>query len=775
MTLTIRVLLAAAIITALLPLPVSFAKEPDKSGRLTGTVVASATRQPVPGAVITLLGTKLGASTDTAGHFSLDAIPVGTYTTRVSCVGFRPVTSTDVVISTGHPMQLAIALDEEPIELTDDVTVTGSLFTRPREIVVNRYAMSYEEIRRAPGAIGDISRVMSGMPGIVPTSDQRNDLVVRGGSPAENLTIVDNVEIPNLSHFGAQGATGGPISMLNTEFVREASFLAGGFPAMYANRLSSVLNVGLREGNRGNLSGMFDLGFSGAGLIMEGGIGTHGSWMIAARRSYLDLLAGNYGLTAIPKYSNYQAKATYDIAVAHKLWFISLGGIDQIDFKYDPAETKEPSSLEVNSGGWRTISGINWQWLWGNAGYGTLGISDALEGYDQDAYDHDLNMAEVFANRSRDRQTTVKYDAVLNTGKFGQLTAGVAGKFVESKLFVSQPFGMPNAWDPADKRVDTLNINETHHLTQPSAYLQWTVTPVEALSITAGMRYDDFGTEGDAQRWSPRLGLKYDVSSTVEIHAAGGVYYQTAPLVFVLSIPSNRSLAPIRADHYMAGIALYPAEDLKFSVEAYVKKYKDYPVSVEHPAITLANAGDQYTIAGFLFPLTSQGTGETRGIELYLQKKLTEQFYGQISYSYSRAKYTALDGVSRVGVFDVPHLVSVTGGYRLNSAWEFSTRFTYATGRPYTPLNEAASQRYNRSVYDFTRANTIRRPDYHRLDIRMDYRAHFEGWNLVTYFEIQNVYARENLFMTVWNEKTHELMNVNQIGFFPVGGVKIEF
>ncbi len=775
MTNLLRAFLVAATIAALFPLPASFGKEPDRSGRLTGSVIASATRQPVPGAVVTLPGTKLGASTDTAGHFTIDGIPVGTYTARVSCVGFRAATATDLVISTGHPVQLSVELEEEPIELADDVTVTGSLFTRPREIVVNRYAMSYEEIRRAPGAIGDISRVMSGMPGIVPTSDQRNDLVVRGGSPAENLTIVDNVEIPNLSHFGAQGATGGPISMLNTEFVREASFIAGGFPAMYSNRLSSVLNVGLREGNRGSLSGMFDLGFSGAGLIMEGGIGARGSWMIAARRSYLDLLAGNYGLTAIPKYSNYQAKATYDIADAHKLWFISLGGIDQIDFRYDPAETKEPSSLAVNSGGWRSISGINWQWLWGSAGYGTLGIADALEGYDQDARDHDMNMAEVFANRSRDRQTTVKYDAVLNTGSFGQLTAGIAARFVESRLYVSQPFGMPNVWDPADKRIDTLRIDDTHRLTQPSAYLQWTVTPVEALAITAGMRYDDFGTQGNAQRWSPRLGLKYNVSSTVELHAAAGIYYQNAPLVFVLSIPSNRSLAPIRADHYMAGVAFYPADDLKFSVEAYIKKYTDYPVSTEHPAITLANAGDQYTIAGFLFPLASMGTGETRGIELYLQKKLTEQLYGQISYSYSQAKYTALDGVSRAGCFDVPHLVSITGGYRLNSSWEFSARFTYATGRPYTPLNEAVSKRFNRTVYDFTRANGVRRPDYHRLDIRMDYRAHFEGWNLVTYFEVQNVYARENLFMTVWNEKTHELMNVNQIGFFPVGGVKIEF
>jgi hypothetical protein len=772
---TLRTSLAALLLATFVPLSISFAREPEKTGRLSGTVVATATHQPIPGAVITLLNTKLGASSDTTGHFVLDGIPVGTYAARVSCVGFRPSTSTDIAISTGHPVQLAVQLEEEPIELQGDVTVTGSLFTRPREIVVNRYAMSYEEIRRAPGGIGDISRVMQAMPGIVPTSDQRNDLVVRGGSPAENLTIVDNMEIPNLSHFGAQGATGGPISMLNTEFVREASFLAGGFPAMYGNKLSSVLNVGLREGNRENLSGMFDLGFAGAGFIMEGGLGEHGSWMVAARRSYLDLLAGNYGLTAIPKYSNYQAKATYDLAPSHKLWFVSLGGIDKIVFVYDPKETKEPSSLAVNSGGWRAISGLNWQWLWGSTGYGTLGISDALEGFEQDARDNDLNMMTVFENKSRDRQTTVKYDAVLNTGTAGQLTAGVAARFIESRLLIGQPVGMSNAWEPTDRRIDTLNLNETQRFTQSSAYLQWTVSPVEALSLTAGLRYDDFGITAGAQRWSPRLGLKYEISPSVELHAATGIYYQTAPLVFVLGIPSNRNLSPIRADHYTAGVAFYPADDLKFSVEGYIKRYAEYPVSREHTAITMANAGDQYTIAGFLFPLSSQGTGETRGIELYMQKKLADQLYAQISYSYSQAQYTALDGVSRPGSFDVPHLVSITGGYRFNSSWEFSSRFTYATGRPYTPLNEAASRLYNRTVYDFTRANAVRRPDYHRLDIRMDYRAHFDGWNLVTYFEVQNVYARENLFMYLWNEKTHEQMAMNQIGFFPFGGVKIEF
>ena len=304
------------------------------------------------------------------------------------------------MISTGHPVQLAVQLEEEPIELTDDVTVTGSLFTRPREIVVNRYAMSYEEIRRAPGGIGDISRVMQAMPGIVPTSDQRNDLVVRGGSPAENLTIVDNVEIPNLSHFGAQGATGGPISMLNTEFVREASFLAGGFPAMYGNRLSSVLERRTARREPGEPERHVRSRFRGRRIHHGRRTSAHAvhGWSPRAAATSICSPATTDSPPSRSTATTRQRPPTTS-PMRTRLWFISLGGIDQIDFAYDPTETKEPSSLAVNSGGWRTISGLNWQWLWGTAGYGTLGISDALEGYEQDARDNDLNMVEVFANR----------------------------------------------------------------------------------------------------------------------------------------------------------------------------------------------------------------------------------------------------------------------------------------------------------------------------------------------------------------------------------------
>ncbi len=360
------------------------------NGKIVGVVIDRRSRQPVPGANVVIEQTTHGASTGEDGRFIITGVPVGTYTVRCSCVGYTAVRLSDVVVGTGRPVQLEARLDEESLSNVDEVVATGSLFSRPKEVTTSSYGLNYEEIRRAPGALGDVDRIMQSMPGVVPTNDQRNDLVVRGGSPSENLTLVDNVEVPNLSHFGTQGASGGPISMLNTEFIREADFMAGGFPAQYGGKLSSVLNVLLREGNRENIAGDVDVSFAGAGVIAEGPLGSRGSWMAAARRSFLDLIIHNYGLTAVPRYSNYQAKAVYDLDAENKLWFVSLGGVDRIEFSAENGSSVNYSMLNIISGGWRTISGLNWQMLWGKAGYGVLGISDALDVFDQTVHDPTL-------------------------------------------------------------------------------------------------------------------------------------------------------------------------------------------------------------------------------------------------------------------------------------------------------------------------------------------------------------------------------------------------
>jgi len=753
-----------------------------KTGQIVGTITDESTRQPVIGANILLVGTKLGATTNTEGRFSIATVPIGTYTLRISCIGYGIVSKSDVVVSTGQPTQVFAQLKEQLIELGNEVVVKGSYFTTPREIVTSVYGMDYEEIRRAPGALGDVSRLVQTMPGVVPTNDQRNDLVVRGGSPSENLTLVDNVEVPNLSHFGTQGASGGSISMLNTEFIGEAIFLAGGYPAQYGSRLSSVLNISLREGNREKFAANIDIGISGAGLILEGPLSEHGSWMFSARRSYLELIIGTVGFTAVPQYSNYQAKVIYDLDVSNKLWFVSLGGTDDIHFEGD--DENNPSLVDLQSGGWRTISGLNWQSLFGKSGYGVLSISDAFNVYESDAYDAQLHpdpsaVAEsgrqlIFHNRSHEGETTLKYDLVYKLDDIGDITAGAIGKLFRTSFDVKQPLGVQNRYSTDSMRVNCVALDDNFTTTQAAAYLQLTRTIGEKFDITVGARYDYFQYINDASVVSPRVSLRYHLFPNLHLNASYGIFYQMPQLIFLKADPSNRSLKPMRADHYIAGLSFFPTPDIKVTVEGYVKKYSQYPVSREYPTFSLANEGDSYSVAGLLFPLTSEGSGQSMGIEFYVQKKLTEQLYGQVSYSYSQTRHRTFDGVLRPGSFDVPHVLSIIGGFKLNEHWECSGKFTYTSGRPYTPFNLAASQAQNRPIYDLSQVNAERSPDYHRLDLRVDYRAQFGTWNLIVFLEVQNIFNKKNVFQYWWDSRKKELVTINQIAFLPMGGVRVE-
>ncbi|MBE0644892.1 MAG: TonB-dependent receptor [Bacteroidetes bacterium] len=750
-----------------------FGQENGGSGRLEGRVIDRVTQAVLPGVNVLLLDTQLGASTDADGRFVIDRIPVGTYRVRFTFIGYGAHIESDVVISTAHPKQLQVALEEEAVGVGGEVEITASYFHAPKEQTTSVYAMNYEEIRRQPGASGDVSRMIQTMPGVVPTNDQRNDLVVRGGSPSENLTLIDNIEVPNISHFGTQGASGGPINMLSSEFIREATFSAGGFPVRYGDRLSSVLDIQLRDGNREGLAGTFDLGIAGAGLIAEGPINAHGSWMFAARKSYLDLIFKSFGLTAIPNYTNYQGKISFDPSPEHRLWLVSLGGIDDIHFEPDQADTEDPEVLDVRSGGWRTTTGANWQWLWGSAGYGTLSISDTWSYFKQNAKDPRLAGApEVFRNASGEGETILKYDAVRKFDAV-ELQAGISHRFLRADFdiatgtddgpFINDSAGIARA--PLQRALTT---------DRSSAYLSITTSPLPRVDLTLGLRWERYGFIGE-QAVDPRAALRWQVTDDVTLSASVGRFSQQPALVYLSAVPSNADLLPIRADHYIAGIAWLPLPDLKVSFEAYRKNYSRYPVSTEFPQLSLANDGDSYTINGRLIPFVSEGTGYAEGVEFFVQQKLSDALYGQVSYTISRARHQALDGVERPASFDIPHVLYVIGGYRLNEEWEFSTKFSFASGRPRTPAKLPESADQNRWIYDVANLNSQRIPDYQRLDLRVDNRQHFSGWNLVSYIELQNVLSRRNVFTYLWNQKSRSEEPVYQIGFFVIGGIKIEF
>jgi hypothetical protein len=742
-------------------------------GTLDGTVIDRQTRRPIPAAAVLIEGTSLTAVSDVDGRFQIRA-PIGTLTLRVEAPGYVGLSQGDVLIARGRITAATFELSSAQAGFSDQLTVRGSAFEKPPGVTTTSYGIAYEEVRRTAGAIGDINRHLQSLPGLAHGTDERNDLIARGGSPSENLTLVDGFEVPNLNHFSSQGTTGGAISMLNNEVLGDATFLAGGFPARFGNRLSSVLDVRLRDGNRDRFEAESDVSFAGASVALEGPLGSNGSWIGSVRRSYLELLKSSLDLKTVPEYGSYQGKFVYDLNASNRIWAMGLGGYDTYRFKVDESDLDEPSLEQVDDKGRRFVTGIGWQQLFGERGYGRLTVSNASTRYGVDVHDGQLADQLTFHDQSRENEVNAKYDLTWRFGREIELQAGGGVKRQESHVEISQPLGVQNPRSVDLTRVDVLNVDTTIVANIASAYAQMTTRVAPRTHLTFGLRGDRY-TYLDETRLSPRAGLTVDLTAKITASVSAGRYYQQPELVYLAANPVNRALDPIRADHLVAGIAYIPSPDLKISVEAYQKKYADYPVSLEYPTMSLANIGDQSGIGGFLMPMASVGSGRARGVEFFLQKKLTGSLYGQVSYSLARTRHAALDGVLRPGAYDSPHTFATILGYKVGPRWELSTRFTYASGRPYTPPLLAESFAQNRWIEDLTRVNAARMPDYQRLDLRVDRRFLIGRMNLSLYIEVQNVYNRENVAAFSWNPKTRQPITDKQLGLLPVFGINVQF
>lgn len=761
-------LLAAALLSA----PPAAHAQP-RPGTLSGRILDRSTRQPIAQATVQIEGLGKGGVSDDAGRFTLRQVPAGTYRLRAWRLDYPPVMLSDVAVTPGRDTDVLIELLPEAVPQAE-VEVQAEAFAKPRDQATSSYSMSYEEIRRSPGAIGDVLRLVQSLPGVVTTNDQRNDIVARGGSPAENLILVDGIEVPTLNHFATQGTTGGPISMLNNELVRDAEFLAGGFPARYGERLSSVMDVRLREGDRERWVSETDVGFAGFGQVIEGPLGKRASLLATLRTSYYDLVAEAFGITAVPYATNGQLKATYEPTRADRLNLLHIFGRDEIAIRTDYTDPDDAFTWDLDSGGWRMVNGVTWQRLFGTWGWGTLTASDAYGTFDQSIRDNNYGGLEIFRNRSSEGETSLRYDLSARTARAGDWKAGVSLKRMRDTFSIDQPYGTVNPFSPDTARVDRLGIGFEEASFQPAGYVQWTEALGPRADLTLGVRAAHFGAL-DAATFDPRASLTLQLATPLDLSLSYARTHQAPSTVFVRAVPENASLPPIESDHLIAGLTYLPQQDLRITLEAYRKEYRDYPVARDHPTFSLANSGDVYGVNGLLFPLVGQGRGRATGIELFAQKKLKQGLYGQLTYGAQRVEHAALDGVYRRGGFDSPHTGTLIVGYKPSPAWELSSRFSYSRGRPFTPPLEPASTQQNRYIYDLSRVNAERAPDYHRLDVRFDRRFSLGRTFTTLWLEIQNVYDRENAFLYTWNAKQRELDAVPQITFLPVMGVNVEF
>lgn len=739
------------------------------NGIIEGKVVDHDTQNPVPDAVIKIVSTDKKTGSDNKGNFRFEYLKNGNYVLEIIAIGYKSQMKTDIVISSGKPLTVIIELNASGFS-TESINVDANYFDKNSDVNLSSVNLDYEEVRRSPGASEDISRMLQTAPGVSVLNDQRNDLVVRGGSPSENLLLIDGVDLPNLSHYGSQGTTGGAITFLNLKFIREADIYTGGFNSKFGDRLSSVVDIKLREGSFKNYINNVNLSFAGFGGTFEGPITKKSSYLFSVNRSYLDLLKGALRLSAVPNYWDFNLKLTHKFDDNNVLSLIGFSALDKINFVVDENTKVDDFPYDSDNKTNTYTGGLVYKHLTKN-GYLQAVVSNTNTNYYSDNIFAPTKKQEYYLDNNENEMTSkLEYNQRLSKSFF--ITVNGGGKWGRYKNDIyavqdttSQGFVLPE-----------LRVNNSINNTKLFAGVNLTNKLFnDRLVLNYGLRFDYFDYIKNKSTVSPRIGASFYVTNSTIINAAYGKYHQAPLNIWLASDPRNSGLNSMRSDHYIAGIEQMFSKDIKFVAEVYEKRYSDYAVSVNNPDYILIDGGSDFgpNIVGYA---SSSGQGYIRGIDLSIQKKLTGNgLYGSINYSYSKSGFTALSGGEKQAAFDPTNQLTVILGYQVADDWLIGFKFKYAGGRPYTPFDAATSSMLGRGVWDMSKFNEERYPAYSRLDVRVDKKFYFKKVCLTTYFELQNAYNRENVYSYFWNKAKNEQGTVYQWGFFPVGGFNLEF
>ncbi len=728
------------------------------------------------GAIVRVTGQAMAVTqTDARGRFVLRGVTPGIVSLDVRRVGYAPLQRGDVAASAGKPIELAIGMSRLTVELATVVVQPRAFpLLPPPATPVSTTTLSFEEVRRTPGAGEDVVQALAITPGVATTSGGRNDLFVRGGAAYENLFVVDNLEVPNINHFGTQGGTGGPLSLINIRFIESASLSAGGFGVKYGDRLSSATTLTLREGNRERVAGELNVAASQFGALLEGPVGENASFFVNVRRSYLDLLFKALGASFIPQYTDATAKLTWRPGTADMFSVLVVGALDAVSFNSDSADSRLKNSRILAPTQDQYFAGATWKRLF-RSGVVTTTLGRTWSRYRTEQFDTLQPPQRVFALKSTEGENSLRLDVTWQATPTVTIDAGNQAKAADALRYDITLPGTARtsaAGVPQPLRVDT-----SFSAFRNATYVQGSWQATAALRVSAGLRADYFQFLHDATRVAPRVSASYAFDDVTTLSASAGRYYQAPSFIWLTGDPQNASrLEPLRADQVVLGVQRLIGEEWRVQVEGYGKRYAAYPARAFRPNAVLqpAGFGDVTTDIPFgLEPLLSSGSGRVLGIEALAQKKLgVTPWYGLVSVTWSTTSFTGLDGTSRRGAFDTPLIVNVVGGWRPNVQWEFSGRVRSSVGLPYTPFITTGP---NAGTLDFSQLNGQRLPAFFALDLRADRRWTIGKTQLITFFDIANANLSANTTAYQWNARTRIVEAATGLKVLPTIGINWEF
>ena len=706
---------------------------------IKGTVVDEL-GYPLAGAEIILADTPLGAQTDIDGIYLINGVTPGSYNLSVRFLGYESQTLYNIIIkSKGNP-EYNFSLSSTTEALEGVVLQANNFIARPKESPLSTRTLSAVELATYPGGNNDVVQVAQTLPGVSPSvGGFRNDLIIRGGAPNESVYYLDGIEIPNINHFSTQGSAGGPVGMINVSFIENVILSASSFDARYDNALSGVLQFEQRQGSNEGWNRNIRVSASETALTFDGPISKKTTFIGSVRRSYLQFLFQLIGLPIRPDYWDYQYKADHIIDDYNSISLIGIGAIDNFSVKA-PEVFDEEATAQLEQAPFidqRThVAGISWQRkLKSQPGKFTLSLShNRLQNIFTQYTDPEEKTGAYFINESLEAETKLRFDLVRYIGK------------------LKWAYGMNLQRSNYENNTTIERINNSFYsaieFSKYGLFTQLSGNLGAKTEFTFGLRLDDdsFTKKNNLlDQISPRATLAYNFNEDLSANFGIGRYFKI-PTYTQLGYQNtgayvNENLNYVQSDHFTAGIKKYFGNSTLLSIEGFLKSYNNYPVSVLDK-ISLANKGAGFEVLGNE-EVESNGKGRSYGLELLYQQKLNNNFYGLFSYTYFFSKFSGLDpDIYRRSVWDSRHLISFTGGYKLNKNWEISSRFRYNGKTPYAPIDEAFSLANYPDIrldYDLLGNENYLLDPFSQLDLRIDKKWNFTSSSFNLFIEIQNL------------------------------------
>lgn len=763
---------------------------------IRGTVIDKESKEALIGATVVLLKSNPlnGTTTDINGKFKLENVPLGRHDIKVSFIGYRETVIPNIIVNSGKEVVLNIELVESVIS-KEEIVIVGK---RNKDKPINEMAtvsarvFTVDETQRYAGALGDPARMAANFAGVSAPNDARNDIIIRGNSPIGLLWRLEGVDIPSPNHFSTQGATGGPVSILNNNMLRNSDFFTGAWPAEYGNATSGAFDLKMRNGNNEKREYTGQVGFNGFEAMVEGPFSKDkGSSYLAAYRysalGFFQMLGINLGPAGVPKYQDLSFKLNFPGSKNSQFEVFGVGGISNIELLDSKKKANTLSygqnNRDVYFGSDMGVGGISYTRMLKNASYIKTILSSTVEVHrvKVDSLSDDRKPHGLYKENSRFYKTSVhtifnrKINA-SNTIRSGIIFSNL--RFNTNQQAYTHHAQLGEFWR-------TL-VDDNGGTYMGQAYSQWKHDFSDKVSLLAGLQYEHFFLN-NTNSIEPRGGIKYNFRPKQSLNFGYGLHGQIQPLAFYFYqtqtvtgeyIKTNEKLGFTKSHHFVLGYDYLISSEFRFKAETYYQYLFNVPIRKTASSFSMLNHGSDFAMP-LIDNLENKGTGYNYGLELTLEKFFSDNYYFLITTSIFDSKYRGSDNILRNTAFNSNYTINALAGREFNvgrnNIITISGKISTAGGRRYSPVDREASQQRNTIRTIDSEAWSLQFPTYFKMDARIGYKLNTKSVTQEWALDVINITNQKNILNQAWDPKLNDVVNEYQLGIFPMILYRIQF